>query len=533
MVSNDCIYARKKIIERAKAEMLGPGSEDIGGNIRCEVISDSPVERYSLGVLFPQEIVYGQDDNEKQKIIEENNAISDEQIKEEANEENNLRNEPVKSSTVLEEESLDEEIGMTNQTMPSAMGLTCFIKGKTEKIIIEISCAKYRASKFRDCMVEINETVNIEKYMLDEYVYFEDGYLKLKKNITSKNVTDLISGRKIKEERPDIVAVLYKLASLCTSEEFPKHTGYVRIPFLEKKKVEIDVNKEISSIYITEDGAIDENQGCLKITVLTKKYGNDIFSHTVVIINEYKSERRYNKCFFQPEIRINSEDNKFVFIEKSEIDRKYNKYMEDSELIFNLLYRNKKSYAVGHGVATGQNVEIQSGKGEVYTDFFPSYEIPQLDFEIKSLGEKSIEILSMFNMSDLSNINKYEKIGLLNDFANAYEKWINEQKKLGDELKEKYELKTINNLIKNCEDSLERIRKGISILSENSSVYDAFILMNRAMLMQRAHSKFTGSEYDRFPGDKDNSITEINYSNIPKKDAAWRAFQLAFILMNI
>ena len=69
-MTHDCIYAREKIIEKAKAEMLGPGSEGIGGNIRCEVISDSPVERYSLGILFPKNSVYGQDDNEKQRAID-------------------------------------------------------------------------------------------------------------------------------------------------------------------------------------------------------------------------------------------------------------------------------------------------------------------------------------------------------------------------------------------------------------------------------------------------------------------------------
>ena len=51
--------------------------------------------------------------------------------------------------------------------------------------------------------------------------------------------------------------------------------------------------------------------------------------------------------------------------------------------------------------------------------------------------------------------------------------------------------------------------------------------------MQRAHSKFTGNEYDRFPGDKGKPLKDIDYYTIEKKNASWRAFQLAFILMNI
>lgn len=49
--------------------------------------------------------------------------------------------------------------------------------------------------------------------------------------------------------------------------------------------------------------------------------------------------------------------------------------------------------------------------------------------------------------------------------------------------------------------------------------------------MQRYHSKFTGTEYDRYPEEKE--YPKFDYINIEKKDASWRAFQLAFILMNI
>ena len=75
------------------------------------------------------------------------------------------------------------------------------------------------------------------------------------------------------------------------------------------------------------------------------------------------------------------------------------------------------------------------------------------------------------------------------------------------------------------------MRNGIGILELDENSYNAFSLMNRAMLMQRYHSKFTGGEYDRYP--EDNDFPEFNYINIDKKNASWRAFQLAFILMNI
>lgn len=436
---DECIYARQKIIDKAKAEMLGPGSEGIGGDIRCEVISDSPVERYSLGILFPKNSIYGQDDNEKQMQIDcdENDEIDiyEENYQPEKDGKGKCE---VGSLDLSDNSKIDEEISMANQTMPSAAGLTFFAKGKIDKLILSISVAKYRVSTFKDCYVKIERDVDPDKYLIGDYVYYEDGYLKLKKNISNSEVYNLVNGRSITKERPDIVEGLYKIASLCTNEKPNKHTGYVRIPFLEDKEVEVSLDNELCSIYIDEDGEVSFNNGSIKITVLKKKYGNEIYSYTVVMINENEGRPNYKNCLFQPQIKVSTDSNNFVFIEKSEIEYDNVKYMEESELVFNLLYRNKKSFAVGHGVATGQNVNMKTGKGKVFTDFFPSFEIPQLDFEIEMLGGDGKEILSMFNMSDISSLTKDKKIKLLEKFADAYERWINNQRKLGEKLKEKH-----------------------------------------------------------------------------------------------
>ncbi|MBN1072075.1 helicase [Clostridium botulinum] len=533
---NECIRVRKEIVERTKAEMMGPGSEDIGADIKYEVISDSPLDRYSLGVLFPQDNLYEQDESEKEKSSDSESEEVNEDLerkvekqKKDIKKENKNKYNIYTPST--DEEEVQEEISMANQTLPSAMGLTFFAEGDIKELNIEVSCAKYRVSQFKDCVIRTDKDIDINKYALGEYLYQEDGLVKLKKNLSRKNVFELISGRVIQTERPDIEEILYKLADLCTSEEGKKHTGYVRNPFLENKSITIPLNKEFNKIFISEDGEVSESGGVLKVTVLRKKYDDKIYSYTVVFVNEQKVKKSYKTCFFQPEIRITTDSNNFKFIERSDIQNINSKFIDNEELVFNLLYRNKKSYAVGHGVATGQDVNINTGKGEIYTDFFPSFEIPQLDFEIKELGKESKEILSMFTLSDISDVSKNEKIDLLNSFANAYEEWINKLKELGNELKEKYDGKIIEDRIKECENILFRVRNGINILGKNKNAYDAFSLMNRAMLMQRVHSTLSGSEHDRFPGDKE--LPNFDYYNIERKAASWRAFQLAFILMNI
>lgn len=59
--TRECEKARTLIYENVKKELLGPGSEDIGGDIEHELITDTPITRYSTGILFPQKTVMGQD----------------------------------------------------------------------------------------------------------------------------------------------------------------------------------------------------------------------------------------------------------------------------------------------------------------------------------------------------------------------------------------------------------------------------------------------------------------------------------------
>ena len=524
---DDKIRVRKEIIDRCRAEMLGPGSEELGSNIETEVISDSPKERYSVGILFPQGSFFEENDGEKQVKAEKNKA--DEEFNDDIKYQNNRSVETQNDTLSFSEDGLQDQITMTNQFLPAAMGFTFFAKGEISNLNIRVSFAKYRESSYRDCCVKIENCNDelIKKYLLSEYIYVDNELLKLKKNITKKIVHELVSEREIEKERPDIISRLYKLADLCTVEKV--NTGYVRIPILKDKMVKMSLIKENNKIYITETGDISDIEGSVKLNVLKKRYDNHIYSYTVVLVNENKNSSNYKKCIFQPELRVNTEDNNINFIEHTYMNKKGKGIVNDEDLVYELLYRNKKSYAIGHGVGTGQKVDDATGKGEIFTDYMPSFEVPQLEFTIHNL-KNSKEILSMFELSDLSDREKNDKIKLLYEFCDAYENWISE---LIDKSKNIDSIfnSIVETQIEKCKNTLLRMRNGIGILELDENSYNAFSLMNRAMLMQRYHSKFTGGEYDRYP--EDNDFPEFNYINIDKKNASWRAFQLAFILMNI
>lgn len=527
----DYLRVREKIMDQVKAEMLGPGSEDVGSDIEKEVISDSPLERYSLGILFPQNNIFGQDEEEKQKKVED--SVEDDKddldVQADENEVENVEDEnTIKPSENEDGDESQEQISMANQLLPSAMGMTFFAEGRIEQLNIEVTCAKYKESQFRDCAVRLENAGDIIKYGLDEYVFFEDNLLRLKQTVSKKIIFELVGGKPIHEERPDIVAALYKLADQCTCSE-TRHTGYVRVPFLSQKEVVIPLLKEFNKIYIDDIGNINNMQGILKVAVLRKDYSNNIFSYTVMLVNEQKGTKSYKTSIFQPELKVNTDCNDgFKFIEYADIDSVNPNYISEEEMVLNLLYRNKKSYAVGHGVASGQDVNIISGKGAVYTTPFPSYEVPQLDFNINELEDIASDLLSMYKMSDISDIKKEEKIRLLNEFANAYERWINNLNDYAKTLPEKYNI-VADKQIEKCKYTLNRIRQGIDVLSENKDVFIAFSLMNRAMLMQRVHSNLP----DRFPDDENIKYPEFDYSKVDINRATWRPFQLSFILMNL
>jgi hypothetical protein len=527
-----CLEIRKEIIEKTKAEMLGPGSEDVGPDIEREVISDSPIERYSLGVLFPQNNIHKIDDEEKPKKAED----STEEIIEENIEENNY----VDDKNVFEKENSNiksydnddgesqEQISMANQLLPSAMGLTFFAQGYINELNVKVNCAKYKISKFRDCAVRLKDSFEFDKSILSEYVYAEDNLVKLKQNISKKIVFELISGKDIEKDRPDVINVLYKLADQCTDEQ-ARHNGYVRIPFLVDEIVTVPLNNEFNKMFIDEDGNVNPDQGILKVTVLRKKYSGNVWSYTIMLVNEQIGEKSYKNSIFQPKLIIDTELNKNIkFIEHTNITNRNAGFVEEEEQVLNMLYRNKKSYSVGHGVATGQSIDSVNQKEAIFTNFFPSYEVPQLDFNIKEIENISGDLLSMFKLSDISDVSKEEKLSVLKKFSKAYENWIIDLESYSKSIDVKYQ-EVAKKQIKSCRYTLDRINAGIDILSTNENVYTSFSLMNRAMLMQRAHSNVK----ERFPFDEEVLYPEFEYKSIDVKKASWRPFQLAFILMNI
>ncbi|MBI9016303.1 MAG: hypothetical protein JEZ07_03470 [Phycisphaerae bacterium] len=226
-------------------------------------------------------------------------------------------------------------------------------------------------------------------------------------------------------------------------------------------------------------------------------------------------------CFFQVGFSVSIvEDNSFFQVYSQDS----NDYSEDEEKELSMLYRKRKSFAVGHGCAADWILDADGNATEIETSIMPTVKIsPVLPREEKGDGYSMYE-LSLDKNRDII-------VDLLKIIPEKYQEWINHRKsELSTEIPEEY-IAIAEKNIKKCEKCKKRISDGITFLSKNKEALSAFILMNRAMLMQQVHynrganSRRTLSD-TWIPFPPDYKPTDIN-------SGRWRCFQLAFILMTI
>ena len=261
-----------------------------------------------------------------------------------------------------------------------------------------------------------------------------------------------------------------------------------------------------------------------------------ILTLTVVVENlveKNRSDRDFNNyILFQNEVIIKS-DNGFVpLVEKqSSINEEVNQ--------MNLLYRKKKGFALGHGVAVEWN--NPTNPTQLRSSFLPKYELPVI-----ASNESANLILSMYEMSDKGSWGL--ALGQIKKLIDEYEKWINGLDNEISNLDKIYYAKAANQNKKKCIEVLQRIKEGYKILSDENreDVIKCFRWMNRAMLWQQQRSKVKQREWKRTRSgkelrfelepisDKGNYEFETlqEFGDKPGK-GNWRPFQLAFVLMNI
>lgn len=535
-MDNQYIDVRKEYVERVKRELLGPGSEVCIPDAEHELISSSPSVRYSIGILFPQKqrLAKDNDDATDEETVTENEAVTADEDTKQSRKKNFDSTEP---DFDPEEDSLDEQIGLAMQNLPSSMGYSFFAKGNCETLTFNLSFATYNNSKIDDCAypvpVDLPDSYVVPS-VVSSYLRYDAQYkcLRLvasynKDYIKSLNERDVLP----ENEQAWIINGMYRLYDQL-------HSGYVRNPH----KAEVTLNFDGKN-YSNTDVEIDEIP--VKLTALRRIIKDDVYSVTVMLVNPHDNDTSTTnpkECYFQPKLRICSERNNFVFADTSA----YSQYGNDDleERSNRLLYRKKKVYGYGLGTSTSWNVD-DYGVGWLENEFFPQTEVPSMDFNLDKENSKVPDfVLSMKQLSDLGDHDKAEVISGLSVFVSEYNDWIDKlsQQTFTDEAMQQ----TASLHISNCRISYERMVTGISILESNPLAWDSFRLANRAMYMQRIHLLIQSalSDKDRYDGDEqlDEILENLEYDDADDtmrglltefSDPTWRPFQLAFMLMSM
>jgi len=337
-IKEQLIVARSEYIKLIKAELLGPGSEFSVPDAEHELISSTPLSRYSVGILYPQGHLVNQDSDETVPIYEDDET-AETNTEELSTTDNNTTDLPRPSSRNYEfdetaDENLDEEIGLSSQYMPSSMGITFIVNGDASTVRGSISFATYRNALIPDCVVPYSPD-DPDNYKVPSELAHIMSFDKETKTFR------LLSALKMKEVRG-----IFEKDTIPENEHFIlKQTAYRFVDFSKSGYVRVPHNNLEFSLDFSQGDYIDDNREIdgttAKITALRTKISDEIWSITVMLVNDITEvPAKANHCIFQPVLRISTDGNNFKFIENNP-NPDFSE-MDDEERSLELLYRKKK-----------------------------------------------------------------------------------------------------------------------------------------------------------------------------------------------
>ncbi len=359
---------RNDILKFIKRELIGPDpvKPHIQENGEEILLNEPPRLRYGAGILFPKSATF----DKAESTATEEKAVLETVEEEKKNSDDPVKTEESKAPVDLSED-FEEEIGLSNSFLPSAMGFSCFLR---------IPQKGFKVS------------VNVAVYEIKDYSYLkEDGTAMMRKAYYRIPVNQDFN---------------------LNSYEIPTKSG----TFLDKNLIDKD-GREIN----------------LKLNIRNRTHGegitNDIHLLTFTLINTNTGGTeniRNEDCFFQVSFSVSSEEN--CFYPYKAVSLKTDKEDEKSNL---LLFRKKKTFAVGHGCSPLWDDNATDFTNSITTEAIPSYEIkPIVPNELKSVE------LNMFDLSDLSQKDITANLIKLNS---EYESWIIAQEKIANaELKNEF-----------------------------------------------------------------------------------------------
>ncbi|AZI57717.1 helicase [Nakamurella antarctica] len=204
---------------------------------------------------------------------------------------------------------------------------------------------------------------------------------------------------------------------------------------------------------------------------------------------------------------------------------------DEEEQSIELLYRNKRTYAIGHGCAAEWSDEGQTTTAWVRADPLPSYEVVSLTPDVyvtNASGTRERVTVGMAELAAGSQVGRDQVETVLR----LYDEWITRQDALIPDLLPRFQEAACRHL-ELCREALERMQTGWSLVGSSSVAHRAFKLANEAMHFQQIRSRLPLRAVE---GGRDGVLRPAgpHPAATPQPGQGnWRPFQIAFLLASL
>jgi hypothetical protein len=284
--------------------------------------------------------------------------------------------------------------------------------------------------------------------------------------------------------------------------------------------VKIDLRKE-NSKYSLANGLAE-----FSVEVIRDKNRKII---EIALLNSQKAQKKApaTSWMYQVEFELSADNEAEVFLPSSDVIEEGIDESDEELRRLSLLYRNRLEFAIGRACSASSIHNPKSRKAtKVFTTWLPTVDVPQT----RAFGSSNL----LVSMKKLAEATTDELDKGLRSLIQNYAIWIDEQEVNSKKLPQNLPAVAIDP-IANARWTKQRLEEGLNLLLEKSDHGDqarkAFAFMNQAMYEQRIHSEIgiiRASDPDITFEDAKQSVTSMGDSA-----AAWRPFQLAFILKQI
>lgn len=331
-------------------------------------------------------------------------------------------------------------------------------------------------------------------------------------------------------------------------------TGYARFPAALPaglpSKSEITIPQgELRNNVALEPKVVSLSEGCplkIRFRVFPRETADKTWLITVVLENVTEAKEGYDPNLYQTHFTVTPSGDGASFLPYPESNINHGELTpEEKDLA--LLYRHQEVWGTGHGCSAGWPQEGSGPPHMIWADVMPGVETPSMTPDLAQLGGSiPLRDLSFYGKNSITNLTLSDTWQRIESIPVLFESWINQRREEANRFAETGNERHTEPALRNadaCVSILQRIKDGINLIKTDEAIRSAFMLANHAMLLQNLATKRLKNRPLQVndlqtnprvcPAGQHSNPNEA-LGNLPDDEQpAWRAFQIAFLLMSI